>query len=75
MIKVKNVSFINYGVSLVVVTTNRLCAGWEEFRLPVPLLIENMLMKLRTKVDRYSSAGTEAWLCNLLNLDYQAQLA
>jgi len=38
-----------------------LCAGWEiEFRLPVPLLIENIRLKLRTKADRYSSAETEA---------------
>jgi hypothetical protein len=31
---------------------------------PKPLLIENMLMKLITKADSYSSAGTEAGICN-----------
>jgi len=34
-----------------------------------------MLMKLSTKADRYSSAGTEAGICNLLMLQGQAQLA
>jgi len=45
------------------------------FRLPEPLLIENMLMKLSTKDDSYSSAGTEAGICNWLMLQSQAQLA
>jgi hypothetical protein len=54
----------------------RLYAGWElVFRLPGPLLIENILMKLRTKSDSNSSAGTEAGICNLLMLQGQAQLA
>ena len=38
--------------------------GEIEFRLPEPLLIENMLMKLSTKADSYSSDRTEAWICN-----------
>ncbi len=53
-----------------------LYAGWElEFHLPGPLLIENILMKLSTKADSYLSAGTEAGICNLPMLQYQAQLA
>jgi len=42
---------------------------------PQPLLIENMLMKLSTKADSYSSAGTEAWICNLLMFAGHARLA
>jgi hypothetical protein len=34
-----------------------LYAGWK---IELPLLIENMMMKLRTEVDNYSTAGTEA---------------
>ncbi|MEO5990657.1 MAG: hypothetical protein ABIP68_03395 [Ferruginibacter sp.] len=38
--------------------------GWQfEIRPPEPLLIENMLMKLSTKADCYSSAGTESGIC------------
>ena len=36
--------------------------NWNSVRLE-PLLIENMLMKLNTKADSYSSAGTEAGIC------------
>jgi hypothetical protein len=42
---------------------------------PQPLLIENMLMTLSTKADSYSSAGTEAGICNKLMIHGQAQLA
>lgn len=42
---------------------------WElAFRLPKPLLIEIILMKLSTKADRYSSAETEDGICNWLML-------
>jgi len=34
-----------------------------------------MLLKLCTKADSYSSAGTEAGICNLLMLQRPAQLA
>lgn len=33
--------------------------GKQTSALPEPLLIENILMKLNTKADSYSSAGTE----------------
>jgi hypothetical protein len=29
-----------------------------------PLLIENILMNLKTNADSYFSARTEAWICN-----------
>jgi len=42
-----------------------LYAGWElAFRLPEPLPIENILMKISTKADSYSSDRTEAGICN-----------
>jgi hypothetical protein len=40
-----------------------------------PLLIEKLMMKLSTKADRYSSAGTEAGICKWLMLQCQAQIA
>ena len=40
------------------------CGGILCSVCPVPLLIENMMMKLSTKADSYSSAGTEAGICN-----------
>jgi hypothetical protein len=42
-----------------------LYAGWEiEFRLPEPLLIENILMKLKLMLNNVCPARTTAWLCN-----------
>jgi hypothetical protein len=38
-------------------------------------VIENMMMKLSTKADRYLSAGTEAGMCKWLMLQGKAQLA
>lgn len=60
-----------------------LYGGWElglglpitSDDLPADRQAENILMKLCTKADRYSSAGTEAGICNWLILKGQAQLA
>jgi hypothetical protein len=42
-----------------------LYAGWElEFRLPGPLLIKNILMKLKLMLNIVCPARTDAWLCN-----------
>jgi len=43
-----------------------LYAGWVfEFRLPGPLLIENILMKLKLKLTIVCPARTNALFCNL----------
>jgi hypothetical protein len=39
------------------------------------LMIKKLMMKLRIKVDSYSTAGTEAGICNYLMLQGQAQLS
>jgi len=37
--------------------------GMQRYVCPLPLLIDNMLIKLSTKVNSYSSAGAETWIC------------
>jgi hypothetical protein len=48
-----------------------LYAGWEiEFRLPELLLIENILMKLRTKVQRCLSSPNQCLALQLADVKF-----